>query len=163
MRLNKRQDLSIIQGITFVCVAFLLMLFDWQPRESISDYVYGTPVLFGLLLGISGATFFYNGYTDRKKWFDMIIGGSLIGVALTPHLDYTILHYFFSSIFFLGNIFNIVYFTTKHRILKGVIGVTCLMGLVGTFCGLYSLYWGEVIAIVGFGLNYIGEGLKITD
>lgn len=162
---RKASDLGIIKSVFLLFIPLVLILATSKQLGSISAYVYEAPILFTFLLTLAGTMFFDNGYIDRKKFFKMILGLSLFGVAFTPHLDYPILHYTFASVFFLGSCIDVWYFTQSHNKPYTVFGlVFILLGLAGHFIfGFYSLLWAEWIGLLPICLNSILEELKIIE
>ncbi len=74
-------------------------------RTTISDYVYSSnSFLFGMLLCIAAMLFVFNGavyfksqrslrLSKKGKWYNIVLGISLLGVICTPHRDWVYLHY----------------------------------------------------------------------
>lgn len=156
----------MIKAIFLFGIPLFLILFTGEVRPSISNYAYSSiSELFVMLLTISGILFFDDGYTIRSRYFNMILGGSLMGVALTPHCDWPVLHYSFASLFFLGSQFNMIYYSSrKQRKYKILASIFIMFGLSGHFIfNLFSLFWAEWIGILPITLHYIGESLGKID
>lgn len=147
---GKLKDFKIIQAVLYSMIPLFLIIATGEVRTSISDYAYSSkPSFFVSLITMAGVLFFLDGYVDRKRFYNMILGGSLVGVAWTPHLDYPVLHYICAGIFFLGAMFFISYFSNKKE-RKWMLGFSFLMflGLLGSFLGFYTLLIGEWIGML---------------
>ncbi len=105
-------------ALFLVFIPLILFLSDdecWRP--SISNYVYmGNSYVFGLLLTIAAMLFVFNGALyfgsseykglkekGKNKWYNIILGVSLLLVILLPHEEYKYPHYIAAGIFFLGS------------------------------------------------------------
>lgn len=164
--MKKFTEIKIIQGFAFILIPLFLYFLTGEIRGSISDYAYSTAVMsFSVMLTLAGALFFYDGYVERKRFYNMIIGAALIGVVLTPHLEYAILHYIFASIFFIGSVFSMIYFSSKkQRPIKIVVGSVIILALLMYFIfNIFSLFWAEWIGMIPICLHYIGESLGKVD
>lgn len=105
----------IIAGICILIPLFLITADNGVVRISISDYVYMlNSQVFGLLFGVAAMLFIVNGVIYIKtsglreckkqgKWYNIVLGVSLLGVVLFPHLEFPLIHYFFAIIFFAGS------------------------------------------------------------
>lgn len=94
---NKKDimKLEISLAILLMFVPIILRLFDGSWRDSISNYAYSEyDYVFAMLLTLAGALFIYNGLGFKRHWYNVGLGFSLIGVVLTPHLNYPLIHYF---------------------------------------------------------------------
>ena len=149
---------TILPLILFV-MPLLLELFSWEIRESISDYAYShsSNLLAGLLFS-SALMYMYDGVI-KDKWYNLVLGISLIGIALTPHKDYPVLHYTSAALFYIGNlVVMIVFSSTKQRVYKITAGIFTLFGLSGYFVfNIYSLLVAEWIGLIPSCLHFIGE------
>lgn len=166
METNKKiPDLAVIKIILGVLFPYFLILITGELRPSVSDYAYSKyNAFFFVMLGIFGTMIFDGGYINRKNLQDMFIGGSLIGVALTPHLDYTFLHYVFAGIFFiLPMITNILFINNKQKFLMIILTSIMLFGMMGHFIfNWYSLFWAESIGFIPIAIRlYLQRRNKI--
>lgn len=96
---------------------------DFCWRDSISNYVYmENSYVFGLLLTMAAMLFIFNGALyfnspeyisletrKRNKWYNIILGVSLILVVVFPHEEYKVSHYIAAGTFFLGSSFFIAF------------------------------------------------------
>lgn len=162
---SKTTDLKVIKAFSFLSIPLILWLSAGELLPSISAYAYVTPILLGVLLTMAGMVFFDDGYIDRERYYNMIIGGSLIVVALTPYKDFPITHFFFAGVFFLGSLFvMIAYSSIKQRMIKIFIGLFIVVGLLGHFLfSWYSLFFAEWIAMLPISLHYAGESYGKLD
>lgn len=162
---KKITDLKVIKAFSFLSIPLILWFSKGELLPSISDYAYTNPLLLGVLLTMAGMVFFDDGYIDRDRYYNMIIGGSLIVVALTPYKEYPVIHFLFAGIFFLGSSFvMITYSSVKQRLVKIIIGLFLLIGLLGHFVfNLYSLFFAEWIAMIPISVHYAGESIGKFD
>ena len=164
--MKKFTDLKIIQAFGFLLIPLILIILTGEVRSSISNYAYSSSNnSFVMMLTLAGALFVYDGYVERKRYYNMILGISLIGVALTPHLDYYYLHYSFAGIFFLGSVATmIIYSSKKQRPFKILAGAFILISMILFFVfNIYSLFWAEWIGMIPISLHYVGEALGKID
>lgn len=163
---KKFTDLNVILALSFLAIPLLLFIATGEIRQSISNYEYSSQSgLFHLLLSLAGAMFFYNGYVDRSKFYNMVIGASLWGVVLTPHLEYEILHYSFAGLFFIGSIFAMIFWSSgKERFWKILTGVAILYAMAGCFYyNWYSIFWAEWLGMLPISIHYVLESLGKID
>lgn len=154
-------------NISFICLIFLpvfLYAVDGQIRTSISNYAYSDySFVFVAFLTFSGAMLIVDGCKDdlltKNKWYSIILGLSLIGVAVTPHKDYTIIHYTFAGVFFIGSLFALIIFSSpKQRLLKIIFGMIIIVSMLCHFAfNWYSLLVAEWIGMLPIIINYTGE------
>jgi len=172
----------IIAAICIFIPLFLAWADNWQIRESISDYVYmSNSHIFGLLLTMAAMLFIVNGaiyiqterLRDCKKqgrWYNIILGISLLGVILLPHKEYGPLHFIFASIFFAGSALVIALFNDrKHRKTSLVIAIFSISGLLIYVVNNHvfaipwtewlTLFWAEWISLAVIAIHYILESL----
>ncbi|MCT4698095.1 DUF7103 family protein [Tenacibaculum haliotis] len=166
MTLKRRiTKLYTVKAMLLLFMPLILILVSGEVRSSISNYVYSDSIaVFIMLLTIASTLFINNGITD-SKWYNVILGLSLTGVALTPHLDYSFLHYTFAIIFFLGSVFVMIFYSSeKQRIYKIIAGAIVVLAMLGTFLfNWYSLLIAEWIGLVPICIHFIGEALHKID
>ncbi|MGB3152839.1 MAG: hypothetical protein WBB27_19445 [Maribacter sp.] len=162
------------------CILVLTPLILWLAdegsdlRDSISNYVYMKhSYWYGSLLALAGAMFIFNGAIHlqphpaaqpvvRKvgKGYNIILGISLFGVIYFPHLDYPIWHYAFAIVFFLGSAIITAFVSNEEKHwTRYVLAVAVVLPVVLAldFIGLFSLFWGEAIALFFIATHYILE------
>lgn len=166
-RIKKLLNISFV-GLLFLPI--ILAAFDGSIRTSISNYAYSEfSFVFVAFLTFAGAMLVVDGCKDdvfsNNKWYSIVLGLSLIGVAVTPHKDYTIIHYTFAAIFFIGSLFvMILYSSAKQRNLKAFFGIIIIVSMLGHFVfEWYSLLYAEWIGIVPIIVNLTGENLGRFD
>jgi hypothetical protein len=145
-------------------------------RTSISDYAYSTnSYLFGMLLCIAAMLFIFNGavyfrgqnslqLNNKGKWYNIILGVSLLGVICCPHRDWQILHYLFAIVFFFGNAFVIGLFHNKNDTKKSIVMAILAGGfLLLTFLHIdhFTLFWGEWASLSVIGIHFILEAKSV--
>jgi hypothetical protein len=157
--------LKVIQAFAFLAIPAILFAVHGDVLNSISAYAYYTPMTFALSLTLAGALFVYDGFVERNRWSNMYVGLSLFGVVLFPYIEFPILHYGFAGIFFLGSIFNMVYFSSKkERLIKCVTGIGTLFGMAGCFIfDWYSIFWAEWIGMTPIAIHFSLENLGKID
>ena len=169
---NKINIYNAYKALFFLFVPLLLIIVDnGNVRASISDYAYGcvdgniiTTLVFGFLIGASGFLFADNGVT-KNKWYNIVLGISLLIVAITPHKDYTIIHYTAAVIFFTGSCAAmIIYSSTKQRVYKIIASIVIVVALVAHFIfNWWSLLVAEWIGMLPISIHFIGESLNKID
>lgn len=166
MTLKKRiTNLYTIKATLLLFMPLILIGVSGEVRTSISDYVYSDSIaIFIMLLTIASTLFVNNGVTT-KKWYNIILGLSLTGVALTPHLHYPFWHYLFAIIFFAGSVFVMIFYSSKkQRIYKVIAGIIVVLAMLGTFLfNWYSLLIAEWIGLLPICVHFIGETLNKID
>lgn len=165
MALEKRlRNLRIIKASVLLFTPLILICITGEIRPSISDYAYSNyKGLFVMLLTIAGMLYLNNSIT-AKQYHNGFLGLSLLGVALTPHLHYPILHYGFAVFFFLGSVFVMIYFSSaEQRLYKIIAGAVIVYALVSIYTHGLSILIAEWIGIVPISIHFIGEKLNIID
>ena len=152
----KRLEVTLAALLMFT--PFVLRLLDGYYRLSISNYAYSQyDYVFAMLLTLAGALFIYNGLGFKRHWYNFILGISLLGVVLTPHLDYPLLHYTFASVFFVGSVSAIglssnVAFRGFKFLVSGIVTIALVLHFI---CGAFSLLVAEWIGIVPISTHFI--------
>lgn len=166
-RIRKMLNISIT--VLFL-MPLILRLVDGYFRTSISDYAYSQySQIFVSLITFAGVMFIVDGMNQdiytRNKWYSIIIGFSLIGVGMTPHRDYPIIHYFCAGVFFLwSTIVMILFSSPKQRPYKIMAGFVTIFIILGHFFfDKYSLLTAEWIGMVSICANVLGENNNKID
>ena len=156
----RKYQLILFLGIIPVILLFPVIDLTFEYRSSISDYAYSSiQSLFVMILTLAASVLFVNGCEDdihtKNKWYSFIQGFLLLGVALTPHKDYTIIHFTCAGSFFIGNMFEMVLLSSpRYRMMTFSLAITILFGLAGHFIfKWYSLLWAEIIGLLPFITN----------
>lgn len=163
---KRLKKLEVILAVFLLFIPLMLIVVNGEVRNSISDYAYSkNNLVFGSLLAISSALFVYNGTMNREKWYNIVLGVSLLGTAVTPHLDYPVWHYSFAALFFLGSVTTMIVFSSAaQRELKIVLGTLIVLALLGYYITeMYSLLIAEWIGILPISIHFIGESLNKID
>lgn len=158
--------LEKILSAILLLLPLILILATQEIRSSISNYAYSEMnYLFATLLTIAGMMFIVNGTAYNSRWYNIVLGISLIGVALTPHLDYKILHYSFAGLFFIGSVGVMIgYSSAKQRPVKVYFGSIIITAMLFHFIfNWYSLFWAEWIGILPICTHYILESVGKFD
>jgi hypothetical protein len=145
------RDLKTTQAIVFLLIPVILYFGNGCKLEkSISDYANYIPMLFAFLLTLAGSVFMYDGYVERSRWYNLIPAIGLFGVVLFINTKYPILHYGFAGVFFLGSVFNMIYFSLKrYKLVMILVSLGLLFGMAGHFFfNWYSLYFAEWIGMI---------------
>lgn len=164
--LKRITKLEVILSILLVFMPLILIAFTNEVRSSISNYAYSSAEhVFAMLLSIAASMFIVNGTAHRKKWYNIVLGATLIGVIMTPHLDHSLLHYTFAGLFFVGSVFVMIYFSSaKQRLIKTIAGSIIVVALSGHFIfNLYSLFFAEWIGLMPIAIHFIGESINKLD
>lgn len=164
--IKKFVDLKVIKSFTFMLIPLVLILFTGEFRPSISDYAYSEQsTLFTCMLTLAGFMFFEDGYVDRKRYYNMILGAALTIVAWTPHLDFPILHFSSAAIFYLGSTIAMLAYTSKKQLpLKILVALITATGLTLHFAlDMYNLLVAEWIGMFPICFTFIGEATGKLD
>lgn len=157
---NRIVKLNIILSLWLFFIPLVLILATGEIRSSISNYAYSSmDYLFTCLLTIAGMMFIFNGTTYNSRQYNIILGVSLILVAITPHYEFPIIHYTSAVLFYLGSVLTMVIFSSKEqRPIKIYLGLIVTLALLMHFTlNLYSLFWAEWIGMFPICLHYLGE------
>jgi hypothetical protein len=140
-------------------------------RPSISDYVYmDRSYVFGMLLTMAALLFIFNGAVyfrnenrfglgQEGKWYNVILGMSLLAVILLPYKQHCISHYIFAGIFFAGNaLVTAIFHKRKYRIISLVLAILTLASIGLHFFGhIISLLAAEWLSLTVIGVHFILE------
>ena len=162
--MHRLSNLEIILSGLLMLTPLILITLTGETRESISNYAYSDlSQVFVFLLVLAGTMFLFNGSATRK-WYNIVLGISLIGVSLTPHLDYAIFHYAFAVIFFIGSSFVMIFYSsTKQRWYKIIASAIVIFGLLGAYLGYYSLLYAGWIGMLPITIHFIAESVNKID
>ena len=121
--------------------------------------------IYVFLLTLAAMLFIVNGTIYNRKWYNIVLGISLTGVVLLPHLDFSFFHYAFAVLFFLGSTIFILWFSKMmNRWIKISIGISIISALAAHFIfGFISLLAAEWIAFAIIALHYILESYKRSE
>lgn len=157
--LNLFTKIQVIQAVSFLLIPFILWGVHGERLGSISAYANATPMLFAFLLTLAGMLFINDGLVSKGRWYNYIIGLSLFGVVLFTCFDFPIIHYIFAGVFFIGSLFNMVFFSSnKERWFKALVAFGVLFGMAGCFLlKWYSIFWAEFIGMIPISIHYVLE------
>jgi hypothetical protein len=167
--------------ITIICIAIPLLLWfsdSWPSpfRPSISDYVYmAHSYVFGMLLCAAAMLFIFNGavylrnesenklnLNKQGKWYNVVLGISLLFVIVLPYKQFSVAHYIFAGIFFIGNALVIGIFHKKQfRVLSITLATLTIGSLVPVYLDWFSLFWGEWLSLAVIGIHFYLESLGV--
>jgi hypothetical protein len=112
-------------------------------RTSLSDYVYSSnSYIFGMMYCMAAMLFMFNGavfFKSQKhlsvhkqgKWYNVILGFCLLCVIFNPPHERPFWHYFFTILFFVGNIFVIAFLhKRKNRVISIVMALLTIVALI---------------------------------
>lgn len=161
IRINTQQFERAL-SIFLVFISPILIATTGEFRSSISNYAYSSQSnLFVSLLTIASTMFLYNYTSNNKHWYNIILGLSLLGVALTPHLEYPIWHYNFAGIFFITSIISIGLSSSIYlRKYKWYVSLFSAIGLGLVYFGVYVMHIGEELAILPISFHFYIKSLK---
>ena len=166
-RIHKRLfNYEIWIATMLVLMPLILITFDGgNIRSSVSNYVYMEHNQVYYLILFSAATLFSNNGALWVKNYNIVLGLLLAGVALTPHLEFPIIHQVLAAVFFAGSVFVMIFYSSKkQRKYKIYAGAFIIVGMLGHFVlGVYSLFYAEWIGIVPIAIHYLGESKGIVD
>ena len=172
--------------ISLFCVSIPLILYitdKYQDgghypgfRINISDYVYmWHNYIFGMLLSIAGMMFVFNGavyfrneagkselnLSKYGKWYNVILGLSLITVVCLPWKQYQVAHFIFAAIFFVGNaVVTGLFHQKRNRVLSIILAVLTVaalgLNLLNVIPG-FSLLAAEWISLTVVAIHFYLE------
>lgn len=154
-----------VQSILFLLIPLILVIVNGGTLGSISAYVNYTPIAFTYLLTLAGALFIYDGVQEDSRKYNIYIGLALFGVVFFNHLEYPVVHYAFAIVFFIGSLFNMVFFSSnKERIYKIITSIGVIFGMLGCFLfNWYSIFWAEWIGMLPISVHFMLESLNKID
>lgn len=156
---------TILSAFLFF-MPLILILVNKEVRPSISNFAYSEHnQFFVVLLSLAGVMFIYNALLNEQRNYNYFLGFSIIGVAMTPHLHYPIMHYGFAIIFFIGSVFAmVVYSSTKQRFYKIIAGLLIILAIIFHYAfNVFSLLVAEWIGLLPICLHFIGESNNKID
>jgi hypothetical protein len=167
--------------IAVVCIAMpgLLWLADnplAKPLICISEYAYmPMSYFYGMLLTVPAMLFIFNGavyfrneanlnLSKAGKWYNIILGVSLLGVILTPYHQYFWPHLILASIFFGGNAVVIaVFHQPKYRTVSIILALLTVVTLaLNQIFNEISLFWAEWASLAVIGIHFILEAAGVV-
>ncbi len=155
--------LEVTLALLLPSISLIMRMLDGYFRTSISDCAYSDyNYVYVFMLTLAGTMFIYNGLGYKRHWYNFILGVSLYGVALTPHLNYPIWHDFFAGTFFIGNILAIGLSSNLYlRNWKYLVAAIASFGLFLHFkYGIFCLGVAETIGIIPFSFAFITKNIK---
>ena len=156
-----------------ILIPVILKLYDKDCphfRYSISKYAYmSNSYIYGMLMCMAAMLLIFNGAVYFKseadlqldktgKWYNVVLGVSLIGVILFPPVKHHIVHLIFGAIFFMGNAFVIAFFQKKNRIVGVTLAILTVVAFILSLAlCLFTLLWAEWISLATIGIHLILE------
>lgn len=164
--INKFKTLNTTFGILFFFIPLILIIVNQEVRPSISNYAYSHyNYWFFSLISLSGFLFVVNGWLDKARRYNILLGFALIGVALTPHKDLPVTHYICAGGFFLGSVYVMIAFSSAkqrfYKIIAGIVIVTAL--LLSIITKEISLFIAEWIGMIPISIHYVLEAQNKID
>ncbi len=167
MEVKKAIDFEVIKALILMFIPLVLVIANGgEIRPSISNFVYYTESTFKVLLCTTALLYFQDGYTDRRRWYNMLLALCLVGVAYTPHLQVPFWHYLFALNFFIGNdIVMIWYSSKKQRIYKIIASLSTIpvYFLALKYDAENVFFWAESYMSVKLSLHLVGEKIGKID
>jgi hypothetical protein len=164
MNLLKRIKIAELTIVSLLILTpLILWVIEGYQRQSISDYAYSKyNYVFNFLLNLGGFLFVFNFVFNKKHYYNFILGLSLLGVSLTPHLDYPIMHYIFATIFFLGSCVSIILSSDKRFFLSKIIVsmfiIACM--LLHFIYNVFTLFEAEWLGIIPISIHFIIKSIN---
>ena len=109
--------------------------------------------------------FIVNGLVKHRRWYNAVLGFTLIGLLVFNCDDAEWLHYSFAAVFFVGNVaVMLIYSSKKQRWFKGVMVSVIGLAMAGYFLiDWFSLFWAEWISLLIVALHYVLESWELLD
>lgn len=139
----------------------LLIGFDnWSIRDSISAYYnMGTNQLYYYPLTLVAVLFMINGLIRNQHYYNTALGVALSGVILFNHIEARIIHIVFAALFFGGNAFVVLRWSSVTAKWFKALVVIVIAATMGSHFLLnwISLFWAEWISFTMIAIHYILE------
>lgn len=158
-----------IMSVLMFFIPLVLIIVNGGIRTSVSDFAYMEhSEWYCVLITMAGAIFIMDGTIWNKRWYNIILGCSLVGVALTPYKMsplINIIHNSLAGIFFIGSVFvMILYSSAYQRPLKVILGGVIVVAMTLHYVfPVYGLFWAEWIGMLPITLHFLGEGFNKLD
>jgi len=158
-------NLKAFQALLFLLIPVILWITAGELLDSISAYAYKTPMVFGTLLTLAAAIFFYDGFVAPKRWGNMLSAVFLLGVVLFPCLDFPIVHYVAAALFFLWSAaYMVIFSSNRERGFKIGFALIVIFGILGSIAfNWYSIFWAEWVGMLPISIHYVLEVLGKID
>tara|TARA_R110000796_G_scaffold248124_2_gene374571 strand:- start:18202 stop:18702 length:501 start_codon:yes stop_codon:yes gene_type:complete len=156
--------LELIIAIILFSIPILLPSFYGGFLDSLSEYAHtDVGYLYGILLSLCGFLIIYDGASNNKRrWYNILIGLSLLGVVLFPVNFFLITHDLFAILFFIGNAFIVTYYSlllSKNK--KLIFSLVILITLMLLITGVFTLFIAEAIGLISMSyFMYVRHSLK---
>ena len=159
--LTRLATLERTLGLVCIFIPFILILFDGlHIRNSISAYYsMSRDQVFYFSLSVAAMLFIVNGVVKEKHIYNTILGIMLSGVILFNCDAVPIVHFSCASVFFGGNGFVILFFSSKkERSFKIIFTAIIVVAMLGCFLfHWFSLFWAEWISLAIIAIHYFIE------
>ena len=158
--IKRYKKFTIIALLPLVLLPLLLKFSVGYYADSISAFFYtSAKVDFIILLTVSAMMYIVDGVVSNK-WYQILNGLALLGVAKFGHIDYNILHYVCASYFFIGNAFAIAFYSSTCQRWFKILGVFVFVVLpffLNLQCNIITTLYAEWIALIFFIAHHIAE------
>lgn len=170
--INTANDLAkfakLERNLAAVCmfIPLLLIVFDSGPvRNSISAYYDMTEAQFFYVpLTMAAMLFIVNGVVKDKQRYNTILGVALMAVVLFNHDDLPIPHFIGAGIFFLGNAYVILKYSSKEELwFKKFLVAIIVVALASWGLKWITLFWAEWVSLGIIAIHYILESMGAVD
>ena len=155
---NRITKILTVQALALLLLPLVFIIVnDFTIEKSISQYANHIPMTFGFLMTLSGVVFCMDGLIFKKRKHNIYIGVALFMVILFRNTEFPFFHYVFAGIFFVGYLFNIVFFSSKEqrKIKIALVSGVASSGLLILY--FTSIFWFEWFMLFPFVLNYLLE------
>jgi hypothetical protein len=174
---------QIIIALVCILIPVLLRFADKSYkgfRSSISDYArMPNSYVYGMLLCMAAMLFIYNGavYFQRTKkglqginqhgkWYNVVLGVSLLLVIIFPTDKYETVHYVFSIIFFGGNAaVTAIFYCRKYRSIRILLAILTVVSFALFFAKILipTIFWAEWLSLTVVSIHFILEAKTASD
>ncbi len=143
-----------------MAIPVLLPLVFGELRTSISAFAEASnPNVLPILLTATAMAYFIDAVLSERR-YNLLLAVSLIFVALFTHTEAPVLHYVAAGLYFIGNSFFAIKYTTSSQrgLMVLMFGVPCVFLLVSkSLVFTYAFYLAESILVWSSGALMLGE------
>ena len=176
-------------AIVLIFTPLILYLADFgfarEFRSSISNYAFMCDSYwFGSLLAVAGTLFILNGaqhmrvrntflYQVEKRFgkgYNIIFGLALFGVIYFDHINYTLIHFIFAGVFYIGCAIAMIFLSQGNlKNIGRVLGIFTLMALILHFVldtrltedrNPFTLLWAEWVGLLLIAIYFVLESYQ---
>ncbi len=154
---------ELLLSITLFLLPISLPIISGKLLNSVSHYVYSDAIYFyNIGLTLISIFLLYDGFIDKERRFNILLGLTLLGVILFPVKEDNYIHDFFAIIFFFENLIILIYYSKVFsNIIKIIVSVLVVLTLIIMFLGLITLFLAETIGLFCVSFFFLFRFIKL--